>query len=53
MKGKPPAAAFIAIGAAFVAIGASNQRGLLPIGLVFLVLGIVLMARDKRSAGPR
>lgn len=48
---KPPrqvAPAFLVLGFAFIAIGASRQRALVAIGIVFLVLGILQMKRQQR-----
>jgi len=41
-------APFMVLGFAFIAIGASRQRGFVAIGIVFLVLGIVQMRRQRR-----
>ena len=43
---------FIALGAAFVAIGTSGQRAFFTIGLAFLVLGFVIVVRQRRTGGP-
>ena len=40
-------AAFIALGAAFLAIGLSTNKAFIAIALVFLVLGIGRAQRDK------
>jgi hypothetical protein len=36
---------FIALGIAFIAIGATRQRGFVAIGIVFLVLGFLALRR--------
>lgn len=40
---------FLVIGIVFVAVGASGQRAFTTIGLVFLVLGLVLFVRSRKS----
>jgi hypothetical protein len=52
MKGKGPGAAFISLGVAFCVIGFS-QRNLFPVGIVFLVLGIIFTAREQRARGQK
>jgi hypothetical protein len=42
-----PGIGFIAIGAAFIAIGSSGQRAFLGLGAAFLVIGIVFLARQR------
>lgn len=39
---------FIAIGTAFLGIGLVSQRAFLYVGIVFLILGIVLLRRTHR-----
>jgi hypothetical protein len=39
---------FIAIGTAFLGIGLSGQRAFIYVGIVFLILGIVLLRRTGR-----
>jgi membrane-bound ClpP family serine protease len=39
---------FIAIGAAFIAIGIITNRAFLPIGIVVIVIGIVMLARQRK-----
>jgi hypothetical protein len=39
---------FLAIGFAFIAIGASRQGAFMVIGIAFIVIGIVRMTRAKR-----
>ena len=46
-------AAFIVVGAVFIAIGSSGQRAFLPIGLAFAVIGFMFIARQRRSGGPK
>ncbi len=41
--------AFLATGVAFLALGASGQRAYLPIGLAFVVIGIVFIVRRRGS----
>ena len=41
--------AFLAIGVAFLAIGATGQRAFLGIGAAFLALGVVLRVRGRRG----
>jgi LPXTG-motif cell wall-anchored protein len=40
---------FVALGLAFLAIGASGQRAFLAMGLAFLAIGIVFLVRQKRT----
>jgi hypothetical protein len=40
-----PGIVFVALGAAFVAIGIPGQRAFLAIGLAFLVVGFVIVFR--------
>ncbi|MCR6686139.1 hypothetical protein [Pseudoxanthomonas sp.] len=40
---------FIGVGTAFVAIAASGQPALLGVGMAFLGLGIVFLARGRRT----
>ncbi len=47
-----PGIVFIALGAAFVAIGASGQRAFLAIGVAFLAVGFVIFFRGRRHGGP-
>ncbi len=42
---------FVALGAAFIAIGISGQRAFLAIGLAFLVVGFVIVFRQRRAGG--
>jgi hypothetical protein len=51
MKRQATPGVFIALGVAFVAIGASGQRAFLGIGAVFLVVGFVILARERRAGG--
>ena len=39
---------FIAIGTAFLGIGITSQRTFIYVGIVFLILGIVLLRRTRR-----
>ena len=39
---------FLAIGCAFIALGASGRRAFFGAGIVFLILGIVLLKRGAR-----
>lgn len=48
MKGKP-GMAFLTIGLAFIAIGASGQRAFLGIGAAFLAIGLAALVRQKRG----
>jgi uncharacterized membrane protein HdeD (DUF308 family) len=41
--------ALLAVGVAFFALGASGQRAYLPIGLAFVVIGIVFIVRRRGS----
>ncbi len=43
--------AFVAVGIAFMAIGAGGQRAFLALGAVFLVLGLAAYAKSHRSGG--
>jgi hypothetical protein len=52
MKGKP-GIAFLTIGLAFIAIGASGQRAFLGIGAAFLAIGLVWLVRQKRAGGQK
>ncbi|HEX8422118.1 MAG TPA: hypothetical protein VF634_01840 [Pyrinomonadaceae bacterium] len=38
---------FIALGTAFLGIGIASQRTFIYVGLVFLILGIVLLRRTR------
>jgi membrane-bound ClpP family serine protease len=42
-----PAIPFLVLGVAFIAIGISGNRAFTTIGLVFLVLGFVKLARAR------
>ena len=44
-------AAFVVVGVVFTAIGSSGQRAFLPIGLAFVVIGFMFIARQRRSGG--
>jgi LPXTG-motif cell wall-anchored protein len=46
-----PGIVFIALGAAFIAIGISRQRAFLAIGVAFLVIGFVIFYRRRRNGG--
>ena len=39
---------FIAIGTAFLAIGISGRRAFLYIGIVFLIIGMIMLTRTRR-----
>jgi len=39
---------FIALGLAFIALGVSGSRSFFGVGIVFLILGIVLLKRGAR-----
>ncbi len=39
---------FIAIGTAFLGIGITGQRAFIYVGIVFLILGVVLLRRTHR-----
>jgi sugar phosphate permease len=39
---------FIALGTAFIAIGISGQRAFIFAGVVFLIIGLVLLKRTHR-----
>jgi len=39
------------VGVVFMAIGSSGQRAFLPIGLAFVVIGFMFIARHRRSQG--
>jgi hypothetical protein len=41
---------FIALGAAFFAIGLTNQRAFIAVGAVFWIVGLVLLTRRRREA---
>ena len=43
---------FVAIGAAFTAVGLSGQKTLLVIGIAFMALGLVLLTRKPGTGGP-
>lgn len=47
-----PGIVFVALGAAFVAIGTSGQRAFLAMGVAFLVVGFVIFFRGRRPGGP-
>jgi len=49
MRNKRAGIPFLAVGIAFLAIGAGGQRTFLFVGLAFLVLGAVLLRRGRRS----
>ena len=38
---------FITIGTAFLGIGLASQRPLIYVGIVFLILGVVLLRRTR------
>lgn len=38
---------FIALGTAFLGIGIAGQRAFIYVGLVFLILGVVLLRRKR------
>jgi len=38
---------FIALGTAFLGIGIAGQRTLLYVGIVFLIIGIILLRRTR------
>ena len=40
--------AFLAIGAALLVIGLSGQRAFVPIGMVFVIIGIAMLARARK-----
>lgn len=39
---------FIALGTAFLGIGITGQRTFIYVGLVFLIIGVVLLRRTRR-----
>jgi glucose dehydrogenase len=39
---------FIALGVAFIALGAAGSRTFLYVGIVFVVVGFILLARARR-----
>jgi hypothetical protein len=45
----PPQAAFIAIGVAFMVIGMNGNGGLIGAGIVFLIVGIVSVKKQRNS----
>jgi len=45
----PSQAAFIPIGIALMVIGMNGNRGLIGAGLVFLIIGIAAVSRDRKS----
>ena len=46
-----PGIALMVIGVVFIAIGSSGQRALLGVGAAFVVIGLVSLVRQRRSAG--
>jgi hypothetical protein len=50
-RAETPGIVFIALGAAFVAIGISGQRAFLAIGVAFLVIGFAIFFRQRRTGG--
>ena len=44
---------FMAVGAAFMALGLNNQTTFLAVGIAFLGLGASLMARSKQCSDDR
>ena len=40
-------APFISLGIAFIALGISGQRTFIPIGVVFLIIGAVLLRKGR------
>ena len=40
-------APFIMLGIVFIALGISGQRTFIPIGVVFLIVGVVLLRRRR------
>jgi hypothetical protein len=48
-----PGIVFIALGAAFVAIGISGQRAFLAMGVAFLLIGFVIFFRQRRTGGSK
>lgn len=47
---KRAGAAWLGIGAAFMAIGASGQTAFIGVGAAFLALGLASLARSRRGA---
>jgi hypothetical protein len=43
-----PQAAFIPIGAAFIAIGMNGNRGLVAAGIVFMIAGIAAVVQKRK-----
>jgi hypothetical protein len=43
--------AFIAVGAAFIAIAGSGQRAFIAIGAAFVLIGFIFIARARRPQG--
>ncbi|HEY9401276.1 MAG TPA: hypothetical protein VIQ24_01190 [Pyrinomonadaceae bacterium] len=39
---------FIALGTAFLGVGITSQRTFLYVGIVFLIIGIILLRRTRR-----
>jgi len=46
-----PGIALIVIGVVFLTIGSSGQRAFLGVGAAFIVIGLVALVRQRRSAG--
>jgi membrane-bound ClpP family serine protease len=44
-----PGVALFVVGVVFLAVGSSGQRGLLGIGAAFIVIGLVLLARQRQG----
>jgi len=42
-------AVFVVVGVVFIAIGSSGQHAFLPIGLAFMAIGFMFIARQRRS----
>ena len=43
--------AFVGVGIAFIAIGASGRSAFIAIGMVFLVIGLAAFVRAHRGGG--
>jgi hypothetical protein len=44
-----PGIAFIVLGVVFIAIGSSGQYAVLGVGIAFLALGLLALARQRRG----
>jgi hypothetical protein len=50
---RTPGMAFLIIGVAFLALGASGRRAFLGIGVAFFAIGVAFLARERRGRGPK